>query len=70
MTQTNHDTLHLYNDLFDRVADILGAEKAGTWFTRANPLLRDVVPIVMIYNGKGHRLERFIAEAEKCNDSA
>jgi len=55
--------------LFDRVANILGDEKAATWWDTPNPHLGEVRPITMFYSGekKKARLLKFIEEAEEFN---
>ena len=61
-------SLLAYEALFPRVEAILGTNKAAQWFTTPNPLLGKLSPIGMINLGRAHRLERFIAGAEKANE--
>lgn len=54
-------------ELFDRVSELTGWREAKVrqWFQLQNPMFGNVSPEWMLMNGRGHRLERFIHEAEK-----
>ena len=62
-------SLLAYEALFPRVEAILGRNKAVLWFTTPNPLLGEFTPIGMINLGRAHRLEKFIAGAERANET-
>lgn len=55
--------------LFDRVQSQTGwgDEKTYLWFRTKNPMLGEVSPTEMIEKGRGHRLAKFISEAESWN---
>lgn len=61
--RTNHKWT--YDWLEGRAIKLLGDDYKGkAWMITKNPLLGDVAPVTMIANGRAHRLEKFIKEAE------
>lgn len=50
-----------------KVRAILGREKAAIWWDTPNPMLGGGRPVMLVAYGFGHRVRRFIDEAEDAN---
>jgi hypothetical protein len=65
-----HPMEGLARDIWERIERMTGwrEEKIRWWFEHCNPLLGNVPPVWMLTNDKGHRLLKFVQEAEELNE--